>query len=113
MKASEIRAIAAPGGITHHQVRLEVVAPASRESSSILPHVTTVGSPRPRKLNAASPTIAVGTDSARLTYVRETMLAKMCWVRIWPVPPPEALAASMKGLSRRLSTCERIILAKP
>ena len=41
------------------------------------------------------------------------MLGKMCLVVMYPVPAPDAFAASMKGLSRRLRTWERMTLAKP
>lgn|SRR5436853_5352442 len=113
MKDSESRAIDKPGGMIHHQARFEMLPPAVLAAPSMDPQVITVGSPRPRKLNAASVTIAAGTERARLTYVRDTMFGKICRAVMYPVPAPEAFAASMKGLSRRLSTCERMILAKP
>lgn len=57
--------------------------------------------------------MALGTESASETYTRANTFGSICFHRMWGVPAPTDLAASTKGLSLRLRTCDLIVLAKP
>jgi len=63
-KESETRAIAIPGGRTHHHIERE---PEISACWNMFPQDTTEGSPRPRNSRADSVRIAAGTVSAKLT----------------------------------------------
>src|SRR3989442_15802892 len=100
-KERERMAIASPGGRIHHQ---EPTAWAASALARMCPQEGTVGSPRPRKDNAASDKIAAGTVRARLTYVKETMLVKICFTKILEVHEPESVDASTKDRHFSLNT---------
>ena len=58
-----------PGETTHHQYP-SISAEEACASCNIWPQVGKDGSPKPRKLNADSPSIAIGTDNAKFAKVK-------------------------------------------
>ena len=61
----------------HHHRPLKA-APAEFALFKIWPHVGIVGSPKPKKLMAASPRIAAGTDIAILAKVKGSSWGITC-----------------------------------
>ena len=72
-----VNAIISPGGTIHHHIPRDA-ASAVLASWSSCPQVGNDGSPKPRKLNAASVRIAAGTAIATLANVSGSNCGIMC-----------------------------------
>ena len=77
----------------NHQAPV-VIAPTLNASSSIVPHETRVGSPRPRKLSVVSVRIATATVSVVLANTIGITLGRMCRVIWCQRPAPSTRARS-------------------
>ena len=77
----------------NHQAPV-VIAPTPNASSSIEPHETRVGSPRPRKLSVVSVRIAMATVSVVLAKTIGITLGRMCRRIWWLDPAPSTRARS-------------------
>ena len=71
-----------------------VIAPTSKASSSIEPHDTRVGSPRPRKLSVVSARIASATVSVVFANTIGITLGSTCRVIWCQRPAPRTRARS-------------------
>jgi hypothetical protein len=97
-----------PGG--NNQKGALKVYPDVKHHWSIIPQETVLGSPNPKKLNAASVRMAPVTPKVIYRNDRGNTLGAICLKMILPSLAPLIRADSMKGLSRRDRTCDRITL---
>src|SRR3954465_2378187 len=104
--------IARPGASRYHQAPAET-APDVNAPSSIEPHETASGSPRPRNDSVDSDRIATATTSTVLAKMSGTTLGSTCRLTRCQLPAPSARARSTYGRSRTVSVCDRMIRAVP
>src|SRR5574340_288133 len=100
-----------PGGISHHQY--DRAPTRVRTVDSMPPQEITVGSPRPRKLRIAS--VMIAPETVRLMYrkLNGRTFGAMCRKASRMSEAPDTRAASTKGRSLRVRTCERTTRAIP
>ena len=108
-RLSTMYVMAAPGGMIVHQGAYPLCM--VNVKASILPHVTILASPIPKKLIVASNTSADATAMVMYKNVKWITFGKMCLKIILLEVAPETCAASIKDLVFRLLTCALIARA--
>ena len=77
-----------PGKPIHHQAPIVGAAPGSKATSSVCPHDTRSGSPRPMNASADSARIASAIDRIVLAKITGNRFGSTCFTISWKSPAP-------------------------